>query len=68
VLLKKPMTAKRNLRVLKWIGMVPAVGRCTLCDREFTVTVSDLKRVTDAQQSLTAKFAEHHCEQKVMPN
>lgn len=55
--------AKRNLRVLKWIGMVPAVGVCSLCERQFTVPVTALKRVTDAQQSLSSQFAEHDCGQ-----
>jgi hypothetical protein len=59
------MPAKRNLRVLKWIGTVPAVGLCTLCDRQFTVPVTALKRVADAQQNLTTQFDEHNCDQKV---
>lgn len=53
--------AKRNLRVAKWLGMVPAVGVCTGCDREFKVSMSCLKRVADAQESLRTQFAEHRC-------
>jgi hypothetical protein len=36
---------KRNLRVLKWLGTVPAVGVCTLCNREFKVPMDAMKRV-----------------------
>ena len=53
--------SKRNLRVLKWIGTTPAIAICTLCDRQFTVPMAALKRVADAQQNLTAQFAEHDC-------
>jgi hypothetical protein len=53
--------AKRNLRVAKWLGMVPAVGVCTGCNREFKVAMSSLKRVADAQESLRTQFAEHRC-------
>jgi hypothetical protein len=52
---------KRNLRVTKWLGMVPAVAVCTFCNREFTVPLSSLKKVTDAQESLRLQFAEHKC-------
>jgi hypothetical protein len=52
---------KRNLRVLKWIGMVPAIGVCSLCGHQFTVPVTALKRVADAQHSLNSQFAEHDC-------
>jgi len=59
------MSAKRNLRVLKWIGTVPAVATCTECERQFTVPITSLKRVADAQQYLSTQFAEHDCERKV---
>ncbi len=52
---------KRRLRVLKWIGTVPAVGVCTLCNREFTVPVTAIKRVADAQESLKLQFDQHQC-------
>ena len=51
----------RNLRVLKWLGTVPAVGVCTLCNREFKVPMTALKKVADAQESLKVQFAEHKC-------
>jgi hypothetical protein len=54
---------KRNLRVLKWLGTVPAVAVCTFCDQEFKVPLEALKRLTDAQWNLNLKFAEHRCEQ-----
>src|ERR1700681_3736754 len=44
--------AKRNLRVVKWLGTVPAVGVCTFCDGLFNVPMTALKRVADAQESL----------------
>jgi hypothetical protein len=53
--------AKRNLRVTKWIGTVPAVAVCTSCNREFKVPVAAMKRVADAQQTLKNAFAEHEC-------
>jgi hypothetical protein len=28
---------QRNLRVVKWIGTIPVIGVCTVCDRSFTV-------------------------------
>jgi hypothetical protein len=41
--------------------MVPAIGVCTLCERQFAVPLADLKRVADAQQSLSRQFAGHDC-------
>ena len=53
--------AKRNLRVLNWIGMVPAIAECTVCSLQFKVSINSLKRVADAQESLGVQFAEHTC-------
>jgi hypothetical protein len=53
--------AKRNLRVAKWLGTVPAVGVCTHCNREFKVPITALKRVGEAQESLRKQFTEHKC-------
>jgi hypothetical protein len=47
--------------VLKWLGTVPAVGVCTLCNREFKVPVTAIKRVADAQGSLKLQFDQHQC-------
>jgi hypothetical protein len=55
---------KKRLRVLKWIGTVPAVGVCTLCNREFTVPVTAIKRVAGAQESLKLQFAQHQCKEE----
>jgi hypothetical protein len=55
------VAAKRNLRVLKWIGKTPAIGVCTSCNRQFAVPVAILKRVADAQQNLTDQFTQHDC-------
>jgi hypothetical protein len=40
---------KRRLRVLKWLGTVPAVGVCTFGNPEFKVPLTAMKRVADAQ-------------------
>ena len=42
---------KRRLRVLKWLGTVPAVGTCTQCNREFEVPMTAMKGVADALTS-----------------
>jgi hypothetical protein len=55
---------KRRLQVLKWIGTVPAIGTCTLCNREFKVPVSAMKKVADAQENLTVQFTEHRCKEE----
>jgi hypothetical protein len=52
---------KRNLRVLKWLGTIPAIAICTSCNCEFKAPMSALKRVADAQESLRIQFAEHKC-------
>jgi hypothetical protein len=52
---------KRNLRVVKWVGAVPAIGICTSCNREFKVPLSSMTRVADAQESLRLQFTEHKC-------
>jgi hypothetical protein len=55
---------KRNLRVVKWLGAVPAVGICTFCDRLFAVPMTALKRIADAQESLRVQFTEHKCKRE----
>jgi hypothetical protein len=55
---------KRDISVLKWLGTVPAVGVCTVCNREFTVPMAAMKRVADAQESLRKQFTEHKCKQE----
>ncbi len=55
---------KRRLRVLKWLGTVPAVGVCTLCNSEFKVPVTAIKRVADAQAALKAQFDQHRCKEE----
>ena len=56
------LMAMRNLRVTKWLAMVPVAGVCTQCNREFQVPVKSLSRVADAQQSLRTQFNEHTCD------
>ena len=52
---------KRNLRVVKWLASTPAVGECTQCQRQFSVSLPALRQVSDAQESLRKQFAEHRC-------
>jgi len=54
---------KRNLRVLKWLGTTPAIAVCTVCNREFKVSLEVLKRVGGAVENLKLQFAEHRCKQ-----
>jgi hypothetical protein len=58
---------KRNLRVTKWIGTVPAMAVCTACNREFKVPVSMLRSVVDSQESLRRQFAAHRCPEGANP-
>jgi hypothetical protein len=52
---------KRNLKVLKWMGTTPAVAVCTLCSREFKVTLAEAKNLVAAQDSLQRQFSAHAC-------
>lgn len=58
------MPVKRSLRVVKWLGTVPAVGVCTYCARNFKVASDSLKRTSDAQESLRKQFVEHTCQRE----
>jgi hypothetical protein len=49
----------KHLRVSKWVGQVPVVGVCTLCNREFKIPMTAMNRVSDAQESLRLQFAQH---------
>src|SRR6185369_6671146 len=55
------MTVKRNLRVVNWIGVLPVVAICNACKQEFKAPVASLKRLADAQASLSHQFLEHKC-------
>ena len=57
-------THKRRLRVINWLGTVPAMAVCTECQREFKVPLTVLKRTLDAQQNLKMQFDRHECEQQ----
>jgi hypothetical protein len=52
---------KRNLRVIKWLSMTPAVAVCTFCNREFKAPMEALRRTTDAQANLQQQFDAHKC-------
>jgi hypothetical protein len=54
-------TPKRDLRVVKWIGTVPAIGVCTYCGRQFQAPLTAVKSVPDAQENLRVQFTEHKC-------
>jgi hypothetical protein len=58
---------KRNLRVTKWVRTIPAVGVCTICNRQFKVPLASMKRVSDAQESLRIQFIEHKCKPEDRP-
>lgn len=58
---------KRNIRVTKWMGMVPVVAVCTACGREFKASLNELRQVTAAQESLRRQFDAHACEQEPKP-
>jgi len=55
---------KKRLRVLKWLATVPAVAVCTLCDQEFKVPLTSIKRLVDAQESLERQFNQHQCKEQ----
>jgi hypothetical protein len=55
---------KKRLRVLKWLATVPAVAVCTLCDQEFKVPLTAIKRLVDAQESLERQFEQHQCKEQ----
>lgn len=59
--------AKRNLRVAKWLGIIPAVGVCTFCNREFKVPLNAMRRVAEAQESLRLQFTAHKCKTGATP-
>jgi hypothetical protein len=61
---QKLTVPKRNLRVVKWVGTVPAIGLCTFCNRQFKVPLDSIKRVSDAQESLRVLFTEHKCKRE----
>jgi hypothetical protein len=60
----KPPQPEGNLRVVKWIGTIPAIGVCTYCSRQFKVPLESMKRVADAQWNLDLQFKEHKCKRE----
>lgn len=52
---------KRHLRVLKWLGMTPAIAVCSVCNHEFRVPLEILKRVGGAVEELKLQFERHRC-------
>jgi len=58
---------KRNIRVTKWMGMVPVIAVCTACGREFKASLNELRQVTATQESLRTQFDRHVCEEEPKP-
>jgi hypothetical protein len=56
------LAVRRTLRMVRWVGTIPAAGVCTFCDRLFMVPMESLKKVADAQWSLNLQFDEHKCQ------
>ena len=52
---------KRNLRVVKWLGLVPVIATCTDFGRVFKAPLDSMKCVADSQQSLRVQFSDHEC-------
>jgi len=52
---------ERGLIVVKWVGVVPAVGICTCCPENFEVPAHSLRTKHDALESLRQQFDEHTC-------
>jgi len=61
---QRQAASKRNLRVVKSLGEVPAIGVCTFCNRQFKVPLESMKRVADAQWNLDLQFKEHKCKRE----
>jgi hypothetical protein len=61
---QKLAAPKRDLRVVKWIGTVPAIGVCTYCSRQFKVPLGSMSHLADAQESLRVQFVEHKCKRE----
>jgi len=51
----------KHLRVSKWVGQIPVVGVCTLCNRALKIPMTAMNWVSDAQESLRLQFAQHKC-------
>jgi hypothetical protein len=61
---QKLTVPKRNLRVVKSVGTVPALGVCTFCNRQFKVPIESMKRLADAQWNLDLQLREHKCKRE----
>jgi transposase-like protein len=48
-----------DLRLVKWIGTVPAMGECTSCGRQFKGVMTE--KPEDALESIRQQFIEHRC-------
>jgi len=52
---------KKTLRVIHWLGAIPAKAICSNCHHEFIVPLTALKRIADAQEYLRLQFVRHTC-------
>jgi hypothetical protein len=55
---------KRNVRVISWLGSLPAIGVCTHCAKNFNVPSSAMTSITEAVENLQQQFNLHKCEHK----
>jgi hypothetical protein len=56
---------EKRLRVMKWLGPIPAIAVCEGCGREFKVPLSVLAKTAGAQAYLQEQFQRHKCETRV---
>jgi hypothetical protein len=52
---------KRRLRLLRWLGTVPAIGTCTLCNFEFEVPTPAMKDAKAFLRIGNPPIAEYQC-------
>jgi hypothetical protein len=52
---------KRNLRVVKWLSITPAIAICEYCSKQFKVPLTQLMKTSEAQANLQEQFDRHSC-------
>jgi hypothetical protein len=55
---------RRYLRIVKWLGLTPAIGVCVACGKEFKVPLTLLCKTADAKTSLDEQFYRHKCQRE----
>ena len=51
----------RKVQVIRWVGLVPVVAICTVCNQFFDVP-PEVRKGTQARRNLTIQFSQHECE------